>query len=143
MCACHVWQAADERAKVEQLLEQLGGEQADTNRKTKEADERAVEFEKQWVAESKLRKELHNQLEELVGNLRVYCRVRPQIEREAESEICVTVKGSDQVIIKDLDDDRRDKKHFMFTQARRLLSPYAPQQGSRSPRPLPAGGRPC
>ena len=33
----------------------------------------AVDVEKQWVMESKLRKDLHNQLEEMVGNLRVYC----------------------------------------------------------------------
>ena len=36
---------------------------AECTRKQKEAAERASEFEKQWVAESKLRKDLHNQLQ--------------------------------------------------------------------------------
>ena len=92
------------------MLQTLNGEQADTNRKQKEAEERAVEFEKQWVAESKLRKELHNQLEEMVGNLRVYCRVRPASKSEKEGPLSVEVKGADRVVVKDHDDDRKDEK---------------------------------
>ena len=88
-------EAADETARFEQILTTLKGEQAETNRKQKEAEERAVEFEKQWVSESKLRKELHNQLEEMVGNLRVYCRVRPASSSEKEGQLSVEVKGSD------------------------------------------------
>ena len=109
-------EAADEKAKYDNILSTLGGEQADTNRKTKEAEERAVEFEKQWVSESKLRKELHNELEEMVGNLRVYCRVRPASKAEQEGLISVDVKGADQVVVKDHEDDRKDSKKYMFTQ---------------------------
>jgi len=108
-------EAAEEKAKFEQILQTLGGEQAETNRKTKEAEERAVEFEKQWVSESKQRKELHNQLEEMVGNLRVYARVRPAAASELEGPLSVELKGADQVIVKDHDDDRKDSKRYMFT----------------------------
>ena len=116
---------------------------AECTRKQKEAAERASEFEKQWVAESKLRKDLHNQLQELVGNLRVYCRVRPALPSEVDKgDICVGVQGSDAVVLRDLPNpnpnpnpnscpnpnphphqvlrdlasERRDEKRFEFTQ---------------------------
>ena len=87
-----------------------------TSRKQKEAEERAIEFEKQWVAESKQRKELHNQREELVGNLRVYCRVRPASSKEQEGLLSVEVKGADRIVVKDHDDDRKENKTYNFTQ---------------------------
>jgi len=92
------------------------------NRKQKEAEERAIEFEKQWVAESKMRKELHNQLEEMVGNLRVYCRVRPLLPAEQDKPQSVEVKGADTVIVRDHDEDvgprgvQKETKRFNFTQ---------------------------
>jgi len=109
-------EAAEEKAKFEQLMQTLGGEQTDTTRKAKEADERAIEFEKQWVSESKLRKELHNQLEEMVGNLRVYCRVRPASKAEQDAPLSVEVKGADQIVVRDHDNERNDPKNFTFTQ---------------------------
>ena len=109
-------EAADEKARFDELITTMSGEQTETNRKQKEAEERAIEFEKQWVAESKLRKELHNQLEEMVGNLRVYCRVRPASKAEQENELSVEVKGSDKVIVKDHESDRGDTKTYNFTQ---------------------------
>jgi len=109
-------EAAEEKARFDELVASLTGDKDDTMRKSKEADERAVEFEKQWVSESKLRKELHNQLEEMVGNLRVYCRIRPASNKEKEGLISVSVKGNDQVIVKDHEDGKRDDKKYMFTQ---------------------------
>jgi len=109
-------EAAEEKAKYEQMISTLSGEQGETTRKAKEADERAVEFEKQWVNESKLRKDLHNQLEEMVGNLRVYCRVRPAKGVEKEAPLAVEVKGSDTVVVRDHESDRKDDKKFSFTQ---------------------------
>ncbi|KAG8462867.1 hypothetical protein KFE25_001640 [Diacronema lutheri] len=41
------------------------------------AEERAEAYAKKYVTEFFLRKELHNQLQDLVGNLRVFCRIRP------------------------------------------------------------------
>ncbi|MAD20401.1 MAG: hypothetical protein CMJ52_09585 [Planctomycetaceae bacterium] len=115
-------EAADEKSRFDQLLHTMGGEQSEVNRKQKEAEERAIEFEKQWVAESKMRKELHNQLEEMVGNLRVYCRVRPLLPAEQDKPQSVEVKGADTVIVRDHDEDvgprgvQKETKRFNFTQ---------------------------
>jgi len=59
---------------------------------------------------------LHNQLEEMVGNLRVYCRIRPASDKEKEGLMSVSVKGNDQVIVKDHEDGKRDDKKYLFTQ---------------------------
>ena len=110
-------EANEARERYELLMNTMGSEQSEMSRKMKEAEERGIEFEKQWVAESKLRKELHNQLEEMVGNLRVYCRVRPASKTEMEGPMSIEIKGSDQIIVKDHDSDRADnKKNFTFTQ---------------------------
>ena len=108
--------AAEEKARFEQLTSQMSNDKEEAMAKSKEADERAIEFEKQWVAESKLRKELHNQLEEMVGNLRVYCRVRPASKTEKEGDISVEVKGNDQVIVKDHENAKVEDKKYNFTQ---------------------------
>jgi kinesin family member C2/C3 len=109
-------EASAEKARFEQLIAGLTGENEETRRKQKEAEERGVEFEKQWVSESKLRKELHNQLEEMVGNLRVYCRVRPAKGDEKGLPMSVEVKGSDTVIVTDYEDDKKEPRKFTFTQ---------------------------
>jgi len=118
-------QVASEKAKSEETLATLGGEMSDCTSKKIGADERAVEFEKQWVAESKLRKELHNQLEEMVGNLRVYCRVRPASKTELEGQMAVDVKGADTIVVTDHENDRVDAKKFTFTQ---VYQPDATQE---------------
>ena len=41
------------------------------------AEMRATQIEGQWMAEAMKRRELHNQLQDMVGSLRVACRVRP------------------------------------------------------------------
>jgi len=109
-------EAAEEKARFEQLITTITGEHTETSRKQKEAEERAIEFEKQWVSESKLRKELHNTLEEMVGNLRVYCRIRPASAKEKDGMMSVEVKGSDMVIVRDHEADRKDDKKYTFTQ---------------------------
>ena len=63
-------EGAAEKASFDKVLAQLGGEQAEVNRKNKEAEERAIEFEKQWVAESKLRKVRRDYISEIAA-----CRV--------------------------------------------------------------------
>jgi len=44
---------------------------------------------KNYKREVKLRRKYFNQLQELKGNIRVYCRVRPLIYRDKGSEVCV------------------------------------------------------
>lgn len=41
-----------------------------------------VELERRYIKEMKLRKRLHNELVDLKGNIRVYCRVRPFIAED-------------------------------------------------------------
>lgn len=52
-----------------------------------------------YVKEMKLRKKLHNELVELKGNIRVYCRVRPLIGEDGEG------KQAENVISFDKNDD--------------------------------------
>ena len=40
------------------------------------------ELERRYIKEMKLRKRLHNELVDLKGNIRVYCRVRPFISED-------------------------------------------------------------
>ena len=53
------------------------------------------------MTESTLLKNLHNQLQEMVGNLRVFCRIRPLKSDEKELQQCVQVKGSDTCVVTD------------------------------------------
>ena len=117
-------ESADERRDAEEKLKKLTDDHGEVTRKQKEAQERAAEFERQWIAESKLRKELHNTLQEIVGNLRVYCRIRPPVMGE-ESHVfangqtgllCTDVRGQDVVVVRDHDAERPVKKKFEFTQ---------------------------
>lgn len=86
-------EAAEEKARVEGEVARMEGEAVEVSKRRKEAVERTAELERQWVAEASLRKSLHNQLQELVGNLRVFCRVRPLKDDELQLQQCVTVKG--------------------------------------------------
>jgi hypothetical protein len=117
-------ESADERRDAEEKLKKLTDDHGEVTRKQKEAQERAAEFERQWIAESKLRKELHNTLQEIVGNLRVYCRIRPPVMGE-ESHVfangqtgllCTDVRGQDVVVVRDHDAERPVEKKFEFTQ---------------------------
>jgi kinesin family protein C2/C3 len=58
------------------------------------------ELERRYVKEMKLRKRLHNELVDLKGNIRVYCRVRPFI-----SEDGVGVSSQSSTITFDHSDD--------------------------------------
>ena len=52
-----------------------------------------------------------------MGNLRVYCRVRPRLPTEEDKgDSCVGVNGSTDVVLRDLSSERRDEKRFEFTQ---------------------------
>mgnify|MGYP002260743635 CR=1 FL=1 len=87
-----------------------------TAEQQKEAQERATEFERQWIAESKMRKDLHNKLQELVGNLRVYCRIRPVVRGPEENiPVSVEAQGSDLIKVVDHDADRDRERRYEFT----------------------------
>ena len=77
---------------------------------------KAKQMEGQWVAEMTKRRELHNQLQDMVGSLRVACRVRP-IKGD---ETAITIKqdgGADpKVVINYMGPgDKPAEKQFDFT----------------------------
>ncbi|KIV82755.1 hypothetical protein, variant 2 [Exophiala sideris] len=57
---------------------------ADMEKRMTEALEKAVECEEKLRKEELLRRKLHNQVQELKGNIRVFCRVRPTNKDDEE-----------------------------------------------------------
>jgi len=118
-------EAKELNSQMQGEISRLKAEMAEITTKHKESSERASEFERQWVAESKMRKDMHNQLQEMVGNLRVYCRVRPASTSElagSSYQPSIEVRGSDTVVVRNNDEaDRSTDKKFEFTHV------YGPQ----------------
>ena len=59
---------------------------AEMERRMSEAIEEARDASEKLRREETLRRKLHNQVQELKGNIRVFCRVRPALELDAASE---------------------------------------------------------
>lgn len=57
---------------------------ADLNQKMQDAIASAAEANEKLRAEEMLRRKLHNQVQELKGNIRVFCRVRPPLEGDTD-----------------------------------------------------------
>lgn len=68
---------------------------ATMERRMNEAIEKAQECEDKLRKEETLRRKLHNQVQELKGNIRVFCRVRPVNSDETEEAARITVPESD------------------------------------------------
>lgn len=70
---------------------------AEMERRMNEALERAAECEEKLRKEEMLRRKLHNQVQELKGNIRVFCRVRPTIDADqVEATAKITIPESDE-----------------------------------------------
>ncbi|KIY02206.1 uncharacterized protein Z520_02344 [Fonsecaea multimorphosa CBS 102226] len=68
-------------------------------RRMNEALEKATECEEKLRKEEILRRKLHNQVQELKGNIRVFCRVRPTNESQAAEETAkITFPESDEEV---------------------------------------------
>jgi len=63
---------------------------ADLNQRLQEAITSASEANAKLRTEESLRRKLHNQVQELKGNIRVFCRVRPALETDAEQAAEIT-----------------------------------------------------
>jgi kinesin family member C1 len=59
---------------------------ATMERQMREAIEEAQELQEKLRKEETLRRKLHNQVQELKGNIRVFCRVRPTLSMDAADE---------------------------------------------------------
>lgn len=57
---------------------------ADLETRMQNALKSAAEANEKLVIEETLRRKLHNQVQELKGNIRVFCRVRPSLESDSE-----------------------------------------------------------
>lgn len=68
---------------------------ATMERRMNEAIEKAQECEDKLRKEEMLRRKLHNQVQELKGNIRVFCRVRPINGEEMEEAARISVPESD------------------------------------------------
>ena len=62
---------------------------ADLEQKTQDAIGRAAEAHEKLRIEETLRRKLHNQVQELKGNIRVFCRIRPPLDTEGTAKIIV------------------------------------------------------
>lgn len=78
------------RARVE-FLESGNQEQSEAferlDRQLSEALQQTNEAKEKLRREETLRRKLHNQVQELKGNIRVYCRVRPALENATEGDV--------------------------------------------------------
>ncbi|KAH9509555.1 Kinesin-like protein kifc3 [Bulinus truncatus] len=79
---------------VSQVQKQIQQTLAEVNAQNKELVEK-------YLREMKLRKKLHNELVDLKGNIRVFCRVRPSIKEDGteENNIVVTIDASDDSLV--------------------------------------------
>lgn len=68
---------------------------ADLNQRMQEAITSAAEANAKLVTEETLRRRLHNQVQELKGNIRVFCRVRPALGAETEQTAKITFPDTD------------------------------------------------
>ena len=68
---------------------------ADLNARMQEAIESAARANEKLRAEETLRRKLHNQVQELKGNIRVFCRVRPSLESEEDPARIAFPDGAD------------------------------------------------
>lgn len=109
---------ADVQARMAESVGTLTSQLAQAKEALKGAEERATEFARKYGNEFFLRKQLHNQLQEMVGNLRVYCRVRPPNKQElavdGDNGIAVTTPDEQSLVVNDKDDQRNPTRRFDY-----------------------------
>jgi len=99
-------QSAEEAAKVKELAEkeqQLAMQMKEMEDYMSKLEKDKQELHKEFVEEQALRKRYYNEIEDLKGRIRVYCRVRPMSKSELERNC--------QCIINVLDDMRVRLEH--------------------------------
>ena len=87
------------RARVEFLESDCKSQSqafADLEQKTQDAILEAKEARDKLRIEETLRRKLHNQVQELKGNIRVFCRVRPSLESDPTGEAALISFPDDQ-----------------------------------------------
>ena len=69
---------------------------AEMNQRMQDAINTATEANAKLRAEETLRRKLHNQVQELKGNIRVFCRVRPALGAENDDAAKISIPDDDQ-----------------------------------------------
>ena len=111
---------------------------ADSKVQLRESEQKATEFAKEYGKEFYLRKQIAEQLQEMTGGMRVFCRVRPlpvvmSTPEEGEDpatftpvelppgETCVIPLDETTVLLEDKSNNKQPRKRFEFNQV------YGPQ----------------
>ncbi|KAG4305732.1 hypothetical protein PORY_000642 [Pneumocystis oryctolagi] len=87
------------RSEIEKLESQVASQKAciaELSESTKNAQEEKETYRKKLREEETLRRKLHNQIQELKGNIRVLCRVRPLLEHEKAENGLADIKYPDE-----------------------------------------------
>lgn len=101
------------------LAQALHSKAADLQRMVEDGSK---EWRDKYNVECDKRRKLHNLVQELKGNIRVYARVRPMTAIETEAGACLSYLGPDEIQIKN--EDMGVKKTFQFNE---VLRPEASQ----------------
>mmetsp|Transcript_48567 Transcript_48567/g.113364 ORF Transcript_48567/g.113364 Transcript_48567/m.113364 type:complete len:704 (+) Transcript_48567:81-2192(+) len=104
--------AAEIQQQLPQVLEEVMRSKASDLQKLLDAG--AQEWKEKYSVECERRRKLHNLVQELKGNIRVYCRVRPMTEAEASHGCCISFPGPDEIQISNA--DMGQKKTFQFNE---------------------------
>lgn len=112
---------ANETNELEELKAENSKWQKRLDKAVQEKDKDMEEIIKKYKKEEKLRRQLFNELQELKGNIRVYCRYKPPSGGELEDGIAATTEDG---LVTQIRDDASGKVHqFEFDAS------YGPKTG--------------
>jgi len=120
---------AAERVQSEEAVATLKSQLADAKVSLRESEQKATEFAKEYGKEFYLRKQIAEQLQEMTGGMRVFCRVRPvnppppppaegeeAVEAPPEVEPCIKMLDETTVLLEDKTNSRHPRKRFEYNQ---------------------------
>ncbi|KAL1529784.1 hypothetical protein AB1Y20_000718 [Prymnesium parvum] len=107
---------SSDRVQSEQAVATLRAQLNEAKASLKEAETKATDFAKEYGKEFYLRKQIAEQLQEMTGGLRVFCRVRPPLEDEVNAQVAVKVLDDTTVLLEDPSDNKRPRRRFEFNQ---------------------------
>ncbi|GBG30998.1 Kinesin-like protein KIN-14E [Hondaea fermentalgiana] len=100
-------QEADQTAEEAAKAEELAQKEAELQAKMREMEEHMARLERErgqlyneFVEEQALRKQYFNEIEDLKGRIRVFCRVRPMSDSEKERKCVSTIKVLDDMHVR-------------------------------------------
>jgi len=108
-------ESTQEVAKLKAKVESATKRAEAAEEKVKQAQPMIDEITQKWLDEQTLRKKLHNQLQDMKGAIRVYCRFRPMVKRELEKgDVAVLTKKDSMNVEINRPAPLNDSKLFQF-----------------------------